>query len=532
MKKILSLLTLLLVFQLSAQKTVSKEQWQQDLRFLQKTVNEDFSFLYKKVTAKEFNDAVDQFHDEIPNLEEHEIIVGISRMIALFKYGHTNISFHQKPYQFSQLPYNLYEFNDGVYIEGTHKNYPKAVGAKVITIAGKPVSEALEMIRPTVEEENPQYFKAYGINNARYPEVLHAQGVTSKLQSSIRLTLEKDGQQFEQVFNILPNKERVPTYYGFVSKKEDWISARNQNATPLYLKNLDKIYFYEYLPEQKTVYVRHSQIQNDSSETIEAFYKRVFEFVEKNDVEKFVLDVRLNGGGNNFLNKPIITGIIRTEKINQTGKLFVITGRRTFSACQNLVNRLDNYTNAIFVGEPTAENINFYGDNRPVMLPNSRLTVRLSFAWWQDKEPWGNEDALSPQLSADMSFQEYTNNEDPVLEATFNFNPEGFIVRPMDHIRNLFVQGKMEELQKDIARMVQDPRYRFFDFEGKFINSGKLLLNQSQYRYAIGVFTMVTQVYPNSEKAWRYLGDGYAAIGEETKAKEFYKKAASILSSK
>ncbi len=30
-----------------------------------------------------------------------------------------------------------------------------------------------------------------------------------------------------------------------------------------------------------------------------------------------VLDVRLNGGGNNYLNKPVVTGIIESKKINQ-----------------------------------------------------------------------------------------------------------------------------------------------------------------------------------------------------------------------
>ena len=66
MKKIITLLTLLLAFQLSAQEVVSKKQWQEDLRYLQKTINNDFSFLYKKVTAKEFNSAVDNFYNEIP----------------------------------------------------------------------------------------------------------------------------------------------------------------------------------------------------------------------------------------------------------------------------------------------------------------------------------------------------------------------------------------------------------------------------------------------------------------------------------
>jgi len=74
--------------------------------------------------------------------------------------------------------------------------------------------------------------------------------------------------------------------------------------------------------------------------------------VEKNDVEKLVLDVRMNGGGNNQLIKPIITGIIQLKKINKKGKFFCIIGRRTFSACQNLVNELERYTEVIFVGEP------------------------------------------------------------------------------------------------------------------------------------------------------------------------------------
>ena len=155
---------------------------------------------------------------------------------------------------------------------------------------------------------------------------MHAQGITKELQSSVTLTLEKDGRRFQQKFDILPDNKGVPTTYGYVQQKGDWLSARAQDKTPLYLQDFDKIYYYKYLPEQKMVYVRHSKIRDDRPESTEAFYKRVFEFIEKNDVEKLVLDVRLNGGGNNYLVKPIITGIIETKKINKNGKLFVITG--------------------------------------------------------------------------------------------------------------------------------------------------------------------------------------------------------------
>ncbi len=142
-----------------------------------------------------------------------------------------------------------------------------------------------------------------------------------------------------------------------------------------------------------------------------------------------MLDVRLNGGGNNYKNKPIVQGLLKS-KINQPGKFLVIIGRRTFSACQNLVNELDNYTEAIFVGEPTSENINFYGDNRRMELPKSKIPVFLSFAWWQDKPQWENADWLAPHIAVEMSFEDYRSNRDPVLETALKANTNGFIRNP------------------------------------------------------------------------------------------------------
>ncbi len=316
MKKVLTSIILLFVLQLNAQVSISKEQWQQDLLFLKTTIQNDYPFLYKKVTKEEFHVALHKFYQEIPSLEEHEIVVGFNKLISLFEYGHTLVSFHQEPFAFSEFPFNLYQFKDGIYIEGTHRDYKVALGAKLIAVEGIPISKVLEMIKPTVEAENSQYFKAYGINNIRHPEVLHTQRITSKLQSSLRLTLEKDGQRFDQTFHLLADKEAVPTKYGFTPNHKNWLSARKQDKTPLYLKNFDKIYYYEYLAEEKSVYVRHSRVRDDLSESTDAFYKRVFEFIENSDVEKLILDLRLNGGGNNYLVKPIITGIIETEKIN------------------------------------------------------------------------------------------------------------------------------------------------------------------------------------------------------------------------
>jgi len=525
MKKVLFFIAFLMVMMSYAQNNLTASQWQEDLKFLQETVHQDYSFLFKKTTAKDFDAAVEKLHSEIPKLQEHEIVVGFARIVSMFKYGHTDISFRHDPFTFSQLPFNLYHFNNGVYIQGTHKDYQNALGAKVVAVESMSIKDALKAIYPVVPVENEQYFKAFGLNYLKFPEVLHAQKITSSLKSSIELTLEKDGKTFKQIFKALPKGERVPVSYSLVKQDGDWLEARNQDKTPNYLKNLDKIYYYEHLPEDKAVYVRHSQIQDDPSETIPEFYNKVFDFVDNNDVEKLIIDVRLNGGGNNYKNKPIITGIVETEKINKVGKLFVITGRRTFSACQNLVNEMSNYTNAIFIGEPTGENINFYGDNRTVTLPNSKIPVYLSFAWWQDKPQWENADWLAPHIAVDMSFEEYKNNEDPVLQVALDFSGDDFVLNPMQYMTQLFTTGQVEKLKSEASRMVKDPKYKFFDFEDQFNKAGYNVLGSGQIKEAVFIFQMVTDLFPDSPNAWDSLAEGYLKAGDKTKALELYNKA-------
>jgi hypothetical protein len=270
--------------------------WQSDLKFLQQKIHKEYSFLFKKVKPEEFDAAVEKLYNAIPFMKENEVLAGFARIVSLFKYGHTNIGWREAPVKFHVAPVNFYWFSDGVYAEGADKKYQNIVGAKLVKVEGVPTEEVLEAIKPLVPVENAQYFKAYGLDHLTIPEALHAQKVAKELKTSLTYTFEKDGKTFDQAITAI-EAFRLPRQYGFVKPGDDWVSARDQSTTPNYLKDLDKVYYYEYLPASKTVYVRQSQIQDDRSEAIPAFYKKVFDFIEKNDVERLILDVRLNGGG-------------------------------------------------------------------------------------------------------------------------------------------------------------------------------------------------------------------------------------------
>jgi len=514
---------LLCINTFQAQENLTPKQWQDDLKYLQSTVHKDFPFLFKKVSAKVFDDSVAKLHQEISLLEPHEVPVAFSRIVSLFEYGHTQIPFSTVA-KSGVLPLNLYHFNDGVYIEGVTKKYQNTLGARVVAIEGVPVEKALELIRPVVPVENESYFKAYGIRFLTVPDVLHAQKVISKRSDNITLSLEKEGKIVKHTFEKIALKD-LSRDYNLTIPNTQWLSVRNQDKTPLYLKKLnEKFYFFEYLPDNKTLYVRQSSVFNDKDESLKDFYKRLFAFIDTNAVDKLIYDVRLNGGGNNYNNMPLIKGLMARPDINKKGHLFYIIGRNTFSACQNLTNEITRYTEAILVGEPTSENVNFYGDNRKVTLPNSKINAYLSFAWWQDVPQWENKEASLPYIAADMSFNQYRTNEDPVLDVALNYSDNDFVINPMDHLTNLFIAGEFDTLKKDAAKIVKDTRYKYYNFNEEFTKTANHLLRNGQTEGGLFILQLITELNPKSTSALYALAGALDNSNSVDKAIAAYQK--------
>jgi hypothetical protein len=119
---------------------------------------------------------------------------------------------------------------------------------------------------------------------------------------------------------------------------------------------------------------------------------------------------------------PFINALIKNEKINKRGNLFVITGRRTFSAAQNLSTFLERQTAAIFVGEPTGSSPNFVGEEDFITLPYSKVNVNVSDLFWQSSWPGDKRTWIAPTLYIPPTFKAYSANRDAALEAIVNWS--------------------------------------------------------------------------------------------------------------
>jgi tetratricopeptide (TPR) repeat protein len=502
----------------------TSSEWQQDLRHLQKVVHSKYKNLFHTTTAAEWDRSVDSFYTNIPALQKHEIIAGFAKLIAKFHIGHTEVNifgYHDEAGQnlFNRLPVQFYLFSDGLYITAADKRYADLVGGKVVSIGNLKTEDALQAIRPVVNYENEQGFKYIGMFYLRIPELLHAQKITSKIDE-VPITYLKNGVQKSAVLAGI-NIPKFSNTTGMLIPA-GWVSARDSTATPISLKEPSSFRYMELLKVKKTLYVRHSATANDGDKTIARFFKEMEDFIKKNDIDKLILDVRMNGGGNNYLNKPIITSIIRCDKINKKGKFFCIIGRRTFSAAQNLVNELERYTEVTFVGEPTSENVNFFGDTKQEVLPNSKLVVNLSWMWWQNHDPRDKRTATFPELAVEPTFADYRSNRDRAIETIFEYENQPFLQK----FTSLVSEGKLDEAYKFAKDYKANPVHKFATekMEADINQEGYNRMN-SNIKDAHALFALNMKLFPESANAVDSYAESLMNMGKKDEAIKYYELA-------
>lgn len=504
--------------QAEPQKKLTAEQWRTDLRFLSEELRRRHKNLFHKITREQFDEAVKKLDERIPNLADHEIVVGIMRIVAMIGDGHTGFNpirlFNTEVY-----PVRFYVFNDGLFVQSAAREYEEIVGGRVIKIGNTTPEQALNAAGEITPRDNEMGIKSLTPLLLTMPEVLHALRLSEDMEK-LKIVVSLNGR--ERTVELKPTAKRETLF----ASPSEWIDARSKSSapTPLWAKDRNNKFWFEYLKDERLLYVQYNEVGNKQDETVASFFDKVFAFIEANAVEKLAIDVRFNGGGNNGLNRPIIIGLIKS-KINQRGKLFVITGRETFSAAQNFVNEAEKYTNAIFVGEPTGGKPNHYGDAVQITLPNSGFRLRASTIWWQDVDPRDVRQWTAPEIAAEFSYEDYRTNTDPALKAILNYKPEKSL---SDIFAEALAKNDISLFLKSYGEYRSNPAHKYISTEGAINRIGYQLLQQKRVDDAINVFKLNVEAYPNSANVYDSLGDAYVAKGEKELAIKSYEKALQI----
>jgi len=189
-------------------------------------------------------------------------------------------------------------------------------------------------------------------------------------------------------------------------------------SEPLSRQRPTERFWFTYLPESQTVYVSFRGYDSLGENA-----RKLFQFVDSNPTRRLVIDMRQNGGGDfTKVRSSLIPGIKQRPAINKKGHLFVVIGRRTFSAAMTNAIDFRKETNAILVGEPAGERPNSYQENDEMKLPNSRLTVSYSTPYYK----FLDEDvpAVMPDKRIDPNWTDYKAGRDPVLDWILSYSSD------------------------------------------------------------------------------------------------------------
>jgi hypothetical protein len=165
------------------------------------------------------------------------------------------------------------------------------------------------------------------------------------------------------------------------------------------------------------LYVQYNNVFNAKDETLAAFAGRLDAALANDKVDKLVIDMRNNNGGNTYLNESLLKVVEGSAKVNRLGHLYVIIGRRTFSAAMNAVSYFGKYTQALFVGEPTGGKPNAPGDETFFTLPYSGLSVNLSDRYWQGTWPDDFATWKAPDIAVPVTFADTATGRDTAMAA-------------------------------------------------------------------------------------------------------------------
>ena len=320
-------------------------------------------------------------------------VVAFQRLLASVGDGHTQVwPFGMTRGAFHRVPLGVWEFADGVFVVSATR--PEWIGRRVVAVDGRPVAEALRLVAPLVAHDNAQQLRWAAPFYLTCIEDLDEIGIGRRRGRSTwtfaggdSAVLEGEAIDPERLDPTLPPPAGV-TPPLFLARRDPWFATRLPDGT------------------------RYVQV-NAMRKGLAGFAAGLRDSLA--GASRLVLDLRRNTGGEASEADELLRTLIAFDV--RGGKTAVLIGRMTFSAAGTFAARIDQWTAAIFVGEPTGARPNHFGNERPFHLPYSGVSGTIASGLNQPVTARDDREAIVPDVPVELASADYFAGRDPVLDA-------------------------------------------------------------------------------------------------------------------
>lgn len=437
--KLLSLFLIIIVFTFSACNNKNAEvikedkttvnlrdkNWIEDIDYLTNNLEKSHKNLYHSIKKEDFYKQMEELKKNVTELNDSEIKFRLAAIVASVGDAHTSLNLG---IDFNKIyPLKLWWFNEDLRVIQAEIENKDILGKKLIKINDIPIKEVFNKVNSIISHENNQWLKVINTQYVLLPELLKAFNIST--EENLNITLQDDENNTQKI-DISPINANNFKPSNSVQLSDDFITK------PIKMqfngKNLEEnLYWFKYIPQDKILYFQYNQcIDRDiakqygrkdyeSYPVFDEFSNKLLKSIEDNDVDKLIVDLRNNTGGNSNLMTNLVSKLKKIEKLKGKSKIFVLVGRTTYSSGVMAAMDFKKNTNAIFYGEPTGGNVNGYGDIKNIVLPNSKLQVNYSTKYFHLSDEYKGE--FIPDKIVIEQFSEYRKGIDTAYEMIKNY---------------------------------------------------------------------------------------------------------------
>ncbi len=365
------------------------------------------------ISREEWVAELRDLQSRLDDLSADETVVEVMRLVALLsregRDGH-QLALPQPGHEAPMLPLRLYFFEDDrvdeLVVTDALPPYDELVGATVTSLGGVPIGELLAMTEPLVPRDGPTTVRSFQPQYLLRTDVLRGLGVMTG--GTVTVTVEQDGATVERELEPVSFEEHE-SFAGWLGVIR--LPFRDDTR---YLESYDLPLTWERMGS--ALYVRLTEIRDRPEPALERA-------VRDRRLDRLVLDLRQNPGGDNHNNPPMVD-LARTFQDRHPGApVVVITDRVTFSAASNLATDLERLVDPVYVGGAMGGGLNFWNDVAWVNLDALPVPMQVGVStryWQQAADPDDPRLTIEPDLPVAVEAQDYFAGRDPTLAAALS----------------------------------------------------------------------------------------------------------------
>lgn len=389
--------------------------WKDEIDGLKRELSARHADLFHSCDSSNFNKALDGVLVQSEGKSVLEMGLMLQQVVATLGDPHTRINFNFHIDKELILPFNIYWFEEGLFVMNHWMDYENLAGKRLVSINGFPVQEVIDSLSTLISGISPSLMRNSVPRMITWTQVLQYFGFAGKSENSGYEIVVED-----------PEGISICCVIHLPAKESEHVSA-GPALLPLGWQDQKSYFWYQYFPGEKLYYIQYNKCWSREAEEdfgsgasalfmplFREFEKEVLKTVKKLEIDKLVIDMRFNSGGSSLQGSSFVKKLKKT-KIDERAGIYLVVGRKTFSSA--IINSVDliKAFDPVIVGENSGGKPNHFGEVNRFVLTTSNLIVSYSTKYFTllDEDPA----AIIPDLPAPQTFEGFMTGRDAAMEA-------------------------------------------------------------------------------------------------------------------